>query len=219
MIEYVLTRSKRKTIGIIVKEGKVFVKAPMRISKAQIESFVNDNMQWIMSKLAKRETMHERFSDVLDFKKFLFRGGELETEFTDKKSIRIEEGKIYLPLNCTGRLSTLLTREYKRKANVFLKDRVDELADIMKATYNKFVLTNAKTKWGSCSSDGVLRLNWRLLLLPDELIDYVIVHELCHTKELNHSAKFWSLVESFLPDYSRRRKALKNCVPLIELCR
>lgn len=218
MIEYDLVRSKRKTIGIIVKDGKVCVKAPVRMQEVQIQEFVDKNATWILSKLKKRAEMRERFSSVLEFNKYVLRGNFLSVGYTDKKRITISENEILLPKDCESP-SKMLMREYKKIAGEFLTDRAAELSAILNTNYKTVLLSNARTKWGSCSSDGVLRLNWRLILLPDGIIDYVIIHELCHTKELNHSRKFWNLVEEHIPDYKIRRQKLKQFVPLIEYCR
>ena len=219
MIEYGLTRSKRKTIGIVVKEGKVFVKAPMRVSKTQIDAFVEENTKWILAKLETGKAMRDRFSDVLEFRRFPFGGKDLTVKYADIKRIKITDDEICLPKNFDGGFGNMIARGYKKVAEKYLIQRVVELSKILNAKYDVVLLSNAKTIWGSCSSNGALRLNWRLILLPYEIIDYVLVHELCHTKELNHSKNFWELVETILPDYKSRRQALNSSVPLIEYCR
>lgn len=80
----------------------------------------------------------------------------------------------------------------------------------MKVTYGRITIRDQKTRWGSCSSRGNLNFNWRLLLMPERVMDYVIVHELAHRREMNHSAAFWQIVETYLPDYRERRQWLKE---------
>ncbi len=87
--------------------------------------------------------------------------------------------------------------------------RVKEYAEIIGVSYGRITIRNQKTRWGSCSSKGNLNFNCQLMRLPEELRDYVIIHELCHRKEMNHSAKFWSEVEKYCPDYKALRKKLK----------
>ena len=209
MIEYDLVRSKRKTIGIIVKDGKVCVKAPVRMPEVQIQEFVDKNADWILSKLKKRAEMRERFSSVLEFNKYVLRGNFLSVGYTDKKRIAISENEILLPKDCESP-SKMLMREYKKIAGEFLTDRVAELSAILNTNYKTVLLSNARTKWGSCSSDGVLRLNWRLILLPDGIIDYVIIHELCHLKHFNHSEAFRETVSAFLPNWKILKKELSD---------
>ena len=80
----------------------------------------------------------------------------------------------------------------------------------MKVTYGRITIRDQKTRWGSCSSRGNLNFNWRLLLMPERVMDYVIVHELAHRREMNHSAAFWQIVETYLPDYRERRQRLRR---------
>ena len=96
------------------------------------------------------------------------------------------------------------------QALTVIPPRVRQFADRLEVTYGRITIRNQKTRWGSCSSLGNLNFNCLLMLTPDEIIDYVIVHELCHRIEMNHSERFWAKVGSVLPDYRERRKWLKT---------
>ncbi|MCR4999722.1 MAG: M48 family metallopeptidase [Lachnospiraceae bacterium] len=96
------------------------------------------------------------------------------------------------------------------EARRVLPERVAYYADIMGVTYGRIAIRNQKTRWGSCSAVGNLNFNCHLMQLPTEIQDYVVVHELAHRKEMNHSAAFWRVVEDVLPDYRERRKQLKE---------
>ena len=98
----------------------------------------------------------------------------------------------------------------KNDAKIYIPQRVDFFADIMNLSYGKITIRLQKTRWGSCSSKGNLNFNCLLMMMPKEVIDYVVVHELCHLKEMNHSKNFWKCVEDVLPDYKERRKYLKS---------
>ena len=102
-------------------------------------------------------------------------------------------------------------REGIERAKIVFPERIRYYAKIMGVTYGKVTLREQKTRWGSCSSNGNLNFNWKLDLMPDEILDYVIVHELAHRIEMNHSERFWKIVEEVLPDYRERRKWLKEC--------
>ena len=102
-------------------------------------------------------------------------------------------------------------REGIERANQILPARIQYYAKIMGVTYGRITLREQKTRWGSCSSKGNLNFNWKLALMPDEILDYVVVHELAHRMEMNHSDKLWKIVENVLPDYRERRKWLKEC--------
>lgn len=104
-----------------------------------------------------------------------------------------------------------------QKALSVIPDKVKYYAEIMGVTYGRITIRNQKTRWGSCSSKGNLNFNCLLMLMPDKVLDYVVVHELCHLKQMNHSKKFWMEVERYMPDYQNYRKWLnENGGALIE---
>ena len=96
------------------------------------------------------------------------------------------------------------------KACSYIPGRVAHFAPLVGVTYGRITIRNQRTRWGSCSSKGNLNFNWKLMRMPPEALDYVVVHELAHRKEMNHSERFWAIVEKELPDYRERRKMLRN---------
>lgn len=104
----------------------------------------------------------------------------------------------------------VLERAYRERARRVLKERTAYFAGIMGVTYQAVRLSSAKTRWGSCSGAGSLNFHWKLILMPPEVLDYVVVHELAHRMEMNHSKRFWEQVERVLPDYRERRRWLKE---------
>lgn len=103
-----------------------------------------------------------------------------------------------------------LEAAYKKRARRQLEARTAYFAQQMGVTYNRIAIRSAKTRWGSCSAQGNLNFHWKLILMPPQVLDYVVVHELAHRKEMNHSPRFWAEVEAVLPDYRKRRKWLKD---------
>ena len=101
-------------------------------------------------------------------------------------------------------------QEYKKTARSLLEERLNQRSQIMGFDYTNFRLSSARTRWGSCSGKDVISLNWRLVLVDLRLIDYVVIHELAHVKQKNHSSKFWSLVEKYCPNYKHLRRELKE---------
>ena len=99
---------------------------------------------------------------------------------------------------------------YRKAAREYFPKRVSHYARMLGVTYGKISIRDQKTRWGSCSSEGNLSFNWRLILAPPDVLDYVVIHELCHRKEMNHSKEFWALVESLMPKYKERRKWLRE---------
>lgn len=98
----------------------------------------------------------------------------------------------------------------KEKARTLILERLDYFNKYYDFEYNRVSIRNQRTRWGSCSSKGNLNFNYKILFLPMQLADYIIVHELCHVKELNHSKNFWSLVQKTIPDYKQYRKHVKT---------
>ncbi len=103
-----------------------------------------------------------------------------------------------------------LEAPYREAAKEYIPKRVAYYAGLLGVDYNTITIRDQKTRWGSCSSKGNLSFSWRLILAPPKVLDYVVVHELCHRKEMNHSPRFWALVESIIPDYKTHRKWLKE---------
>lgn len=104
-------------------------------------------------------------------------------------------------------------QDYQRArelARHVLTQKAERYASLMQVTYERISIRDQKTRWGSCSGKGNLNFNWRLILAPEEVLDYVVVHELAHRKEMNHSPAFWEIVERVLPDYKKRRQWLKQ---------
>lgn len=110
-------------------------------------------------------------------------------------------------------LKTLPKNDFKIKkeqAKKFVLEKVKHFAKLYDFEFNKIYIRNQKSRWGSCSRDKNLSFNYKLIYLPEEVADYIIIHELCHTKELNHSKNFWNLVRDCLPNYKEINKKLKN---------
>lgn len=127
---------------------------------------------------------------------------KLENIKSDKEVIRIKLAEL---------------ERLKKKAEAHLEKRCGYFADLMGVRYRKIRINTAKTRWGSCNSKGDLNFTFRLILLPENLIDYIVVHELSHLREMNHSDKFWAVVKDAMPDYIERKKQLKELQSRIEL--
>ena len=165
-IPYRLIRSDRKSIGIQITADGVVVRAPRRVSAAQIEQFVQSKRSWIESHLSKLPTAQPKFTQ-----------NEIEA--------------------------------LAQKALTVIPERVRHFAPLVGVTYVRITIRNQRSRWGSCSGKGNLNFNCLLMLAPSFCLDYVVVHELCHRLEMNHSPAFWAQVERVLPDYQKSRQWLK----------
>jgi len=137
---------------------------------------------------------------------------EYETGYANRYRLKEKDKQLTItgPEKDMGSCRVKLRQWLRKQAKVHLAGRLETLSDDTGLHYQKLSIRTQRTRWGSCSSSGNINLNDRLILLPAELADYVMLHELCHTRHLNHSTHFWQLVKSFKPDYKVQEKQLKH---------
>lgn len=206
-----LSRSSRSSISItILRDGTVSVRAPYLIPKKIIEEFVKSKSDWIEKRLEiikKNKTTPKKFEDG---EKIPFLGKDYILELGSAYTkIEIKEDKILFPLALSKRGQEALEKWYIGQAKSIIKKLVDEYSIKMNTSYNGIKFSDTKSQWGRCSHDNRLQFNWRLVMAPLLIVRYVVIHELAHTKEKNHSAKFWSVVRSANPSYKSQIKWLK----------
>ena len=212
-MEYTLTRSKRKTIAIHIHSGIVDVRAPLNMSKREIDRFVISKEKWIADKLAQsiyRVNARDWFS--LDFgDTVVLRGKQVTITAQLIDSVWYDDNHFYLPAGLSpDQIKHSCIELYQTIANDVLKDKTICFAEKMSVEPSVIKINNAKNRWGSCSAKKSINYSWRLIMADDDVIDYVIVHELAHLIEMNHSKKFWDIVKNILPDYKERRVCLKE---------
>jgi len=216
---YNLIRSKRKTIAIhITKEGQVEVRAPHKAKQKDINAFVISKRDWIEKHLKRMEEAKEsRLDFTLNYGEYLRLMGRtypIVERLGDK--IGFDGQCFYLPPNLPSSLiKEMVISIYKQVAKGTLTHRTMAYARETGLMPTAIKVNSAKTRWGSCSSKKSINFSWRLIMADEKVIDYVIVHELAHLKELNHSPRFWAVVESILPDYKKRQKRLKEFQKMI----
>lgn len=124
--------------------------------------------------------------------------------------IRAQQERLRKEHECQVMVTEEMRTNGVRMALKLIPERVSYYAEIMGVTYGRITIREQKTRWGSCSGKGNLNFNWKLVLMPEGVLDYVVVHELAHRTEMNHSKAFWRIVEQILPDYRERRELLKQ---------
>ena len=217
-----IERSNRKTLSLtVLKDGNVIVKAPISMKDETIEKFVFEKQDWIRSKLLTIKETQSKFDDVMHYQKFLLYGNKYSLLLDDVKKIETNSNfQIIFPKKTEqDKILKGLMSWYKKVAKKVLGDRLAYVESRLKLKSKAMRITDSKGKWGSCNSFGTIVFNWRVVMLPPELIDYVIVHELCHLVEMNHSKKFWTIVEKFLPKSPVLKKAIKEYGFLLGLFR
>ncbi|MCL2082717.1 MAG: M48 family metallopeptidase [Oscillospiraceae bacterium] len=210
---YTLTRSNRKTIALYVRNGGVEVRAPLKAPKRDIDKFVASKEKWITDKLAssnQRLEQRENFSLTYG-DSILCRGNEHPIIAKLGGRIGFDDERFYMPPDLdSDQIKYACVQIYRLLAKRDLSRKVLDFANQMSVTPIAVKINGAKTRWGSCSSKKSLNFSWRLIMADDDVIDYVVVHELAHITAMNHSERFWAIVESVLPDYKERQKRLKE---------
>jgi predicted metal-dependent hydrolase len=207
-----LVRSKRKTLALIVEtDGTLTVRAPLRMKEADIRGFVEAKRDWIKRKQDKARKVASPPRQYVDGETFWYLGEELPLRIVPKgKPALVMDGAFSLTESARSKAETVFTNWYRAQARNVLTERVEFFAQKHGFKIGKIRISSARTRWGSCSSKDTLSFTWRLVMAPPDVIDYVVVHELCHLKEMNHSKAFWARVEAIIPDYKDRRKWLKD---------
>ncbi|HOZ03568.1 MAG TPA: SprT family zinc-dependent metalloprotease [Candidatus Woesebacteria bacterium] len=208
------TKAKSRLSLKLGKTGEILVAAPRLTPHWLIEKFVKDNQQWI----ARARARQHRQSPLITNSAILLFGNKFH------RSTQVIENQlpgyyvrglelIYNPVNPNQPdkfAQTQLKRFLRTSASTYLGQRTAQLAEVMGEKYLSIGLREQSSRWGSCSSRGHLSFNWRLVHFPAAVIDYVIIHELAHLNQPNHSRQFWQLVAKYCPEYQQHRKTLKR---------
>lgn len=207
-----LLRSKRKTLALIIeRDGSLTVRAPLAMSDAVVKRFVRDKANWIRRKQAQVLQDGLVVHRYIDGEMFFYLGQEYPLRLvTDQKPALVMNGEFELSQSTRSRAAALFITWYRQQARQVIGGRVEYFSHLYAFKPGKIRISSARTRWGSCSARGTLSFPWRLVMAPIGVVDYVVVHELCHLKTLNHSHAFWARVEKIMPDYKSRRKWLKE---------
>ncbi len=209
-----LIRSKRKSIALEIKnDGALVVRAPFFVKDELIQRFVDQKRDWIdkIHHRARQRLTQFRPKQFIEGEKFLYLGKEYTLHIAeDMFGKLLFEDKFILSSRYLPKARRLFERWYKEEAFSVFTKRCRFYAKQIGVNYKCLKLSSAKRRWGSCHPQGSLCFNWRLVMAPLEILDYVVVHELAHLKELNHSSRFWAVVEKVFPGHRDAKKWLKE---------
>lgn len=215
-VAYTLRRSARKTLGLRIDHRGLTVGVPLRVGLREAEAFIRSHAEWVVDKLHARPQPQpvERF-DPVDGAALpvLGEAWQLRVGRGNNRVLWHEQGPdkvLELALRAGADARQLLLRGLQQRSLELFNHRVEEFCLRLGRPMPAVGLSNARTRWGSCSSLSGIRLHWRLIHLPLPLIDYVVAHEVAHLVEMNHSPRFWSVVESLYPGHVAARKALRQ---------
>ena len=216
-LEYELVRSKIKNMYILIRNGKVIVKAPNNISENRIKDFINSKEDWINKKLKEFEKKSFKEKSYVSGEVFKVLGNDyiLNIEYDDfeKASVNLDNGYINICVseNCeAAKIKELIEKMYYKIALMIVDKSVNMWKNILKIAPDVVVIKKLKTAWGKCNSKRKITINPDLMKYDKKVVDYVVLHEFCHLRYMNHSKDFWNMVGKFMPDYKDLKKELKN---------
>jgi predicted metal-dependent hydrolase len=216
-VDYLLKRSRRRTLGFQIDERGLTVSAPSWFPVRELDGALQEKSRWILAKLVEWRDYQQRRERLairwVDGESLRYLGRTLRMEICTRTDGVMHDGaalRIGLPPGAgSGQMRDRVHAWLQAEATRIFGERLPVFCARLGRKPARWGLSSARTRWGSCTADGVIRLNWRLVHFPLELIDYVIAHEVAHLKELNHSAGFWSTVGELMPGYREARERLR----------
>jgi predicted metal-dependent hydrolase len=210
-IPYLVQRSaRRRSIGLKIDATGLTIILPQRAPLSEAERVIRLKLAWIQAKLAERAA-HPVASEPpsLQWGASVWWMGE-QRQLQPALRGKLTDDTLYLCAASDARIADALARFYQRSAKPYFAERIAYWSERMDLYPKQLALSSARTRWGSCTSQGVIRLNWRLMQAPARVIDYVVIHELAHLAEMNHSVRFWAQVAAVCPDWKQQRAWLKQ---------
>lgn len=217
-ITYVLRRSRRRRTTVFSVDGNgLVVSAPWNTSESRIRHLMSEAANWILKKLDEWSDCQPRKQRWADGEKLEYLGRELTLRIVADAvlipAILTDEAQLQVTVadpSSETRIRDAAIAWFRRHGARNFSERIAHYALAMQLPEPKLFLSNAGTQWGSCNSKRQVRLNWKLIQAPQDIIDYVVVHELAHLIEMNHSKRFWQIVERHFPGHVQARQHLNE---------
>ena len=213
----IIRTDRVKSASIDVEDNLVKVTVPKNLSDERIEELIKGRILWIKQKLALQATaIISKPKEYVDGEAFAYLGRNYRLKCAKglEESVKLKSGYLNVTTKNGKRnsehLKAVVEQWYRTKALSRLIDKTRRYSAILKVEPTSINLKDYKAMWGSCSPKGVVSYNWRIILAPHKIVDYIVVHELCHLIEPNHSSKYWKQVMSVIPDYENSKEWLKN---------
>ena len=230
IVPYTIKRRRRRSLSLTIDHRGLRVLGPMRTTLREVEQLIFTHEDWVLKKLDEwREERFHRAWTIQDGAPLPYLGSPLPVitlqHSLRKPQLTLEASTLILTTHDPAdvdRNHRALVLWLRERALRCFEERVALYAEQLGVPMPPLALTQAKTRWGSCNNRGHIRLNWRLIHLPLPLIDYVVAHELAHLREMNHSPRFWAVVESIYPDWRAAKCGLRaqvSALPVIDLGR
>ena len=212
--EYEITRSKRKSVAIYVRNGRAEVRAPLRVSKKRIEGFIYQKVDWISKQLKEQQRKAAETFALTDGAEILYLGEPVRICLTADTidGVVLRDRTLHIPgSDLLNRSEDYFYTWLEQQARDYITPRAESLALELGLAHRlqRVRFRKTKSQWGHCSSKGVVQYNWLIMLAPPQCVDYLIAHEICHLEHMNHSKIYWALVESVCPHYRESRRWIK----------
>ena len=214
-----IVRTHRRSLCLtITKDGNLVVHAPTRMNMNDILKYISEKEKWIISKQQEIERKLSINKVILDYNQILFLGTKYSIQRVNGlKKIELSQNALMVP--DSDNVLFKIKKWYIAQATKILKERLEYFANIMQIDYASVSICNSKTRWGSCDNYHNIKLNFRLVMLPHRAIDFVLIHELAHILEFNHSKDFYKIIQTIMPTYKVQQKVLKDYDYVLKLFR
>lgn len=196
--------SKRKTVALeATEEGSLLIRAPLHLKPEDIEKIARNKRHWFQKQISRMErNKHALKQAYAEGTTILWLGQPVPITYQDgAQHLHLTNNQFVMPASAKAYAQEHFEVWFRHQAHQMLIPLAENFAKDMKVKYQKIRINTAKTRWGSCSAKGNINFSWRLMMAPLSAIEYVVIHELCHLKELSHSQKFWNLVKKWRPNY------------------
>jgi predicted metal-dependent hydrolase len=207
-----IIRSDRRSIALEIQtNGTLVVRAPRHVSHSFIQELLKEKQQWITE---KQETIRNRLSKSVQYKQgeeLYYLGKKYKLNIVDNLSVPVDFDNGFKVLACDKeKIKERIKCWYKKQAEKIIPQCVEQIANSHNLSFSNITITSAERRWGSCTGRKTLNFSWRIIMLPPDIIEYIVLHELAHLKELNHSKNFWLEVKQMMPDYKKKKKWLRD---------
>ena len=213
-ISFTRRRNAKRYIASLDSQGRIRVTIPRGGTQREANDFVRENLDWLreQQRIFREKAANSRLAagDLI-----WFRGEQVELRVSKdwgRPVLQFADHAIFIADEAVD-LSRPLSSHFRSLAKCEFPKRAADLAERFKVEYSRISIRDQRTRWGSCSTSGVISLNWRLIMAPQNVADYVIIHELMHLRDMSHSPRFWKLVEAACPDFRERESWLESRQP------
>ena len=210
-VKIIKTSRRSKSISLKIRNGELEISCPYNTSEIFLKNLIERKKEWINKNIDRSRKNHKKI-DQISNGFITFKGLVLQLIY--KKSnferITVEDNELKIFYSEKSKSRQLIIEWLKLQANNFLRARLSFLSKRINIEFNSLTIKSYTARWGSCNIKGDIFLNWKLIMLPESVIDYVLIHELAHINVPNHSSKFWELVKKKDPQYCKNKKWLKD---------